>query len=270
MNRDPLRNVTAEERQDFLNDGAVCLRGLFDPDWVELLRGATEEIMAHPTELSLDHEAKTGKFFSAIYVWRENAEFRSFEFESPLGRVCAELMGSETGRIYHDHLLVKEPGTDAPTPWHQDQPYFLVNGSQLCSLWFALDPVTVHSGGVKFIKGSHRWGWFDPNIFKPGQEETDEFPPAPDIENRIEELEVLSWDLEPGDCTVHHGLTFHGASPNESAERRRRGHSVRIAGDDTTFATRKKAHALPFDPGLQPGQKLASELFPQVWPAFAA
>jgi ectoine hydroxylase-related dioxygenase (phytanoyl-CoA dioxygenase family) len=265
-NTEPLRPVTAEERSTFASDGAICLRGLFDLEWVELLRDATEELMAHPTALSIDHNAATGKFFSAIYVWRDNAGFKDFEFRSPLGRVCANLMGSSSARLYHDHLLVKEPGTDAPTPWHQDQPYFRTDGSQLCSLWFALDAVDKDSGGVQFVKGSHRWGWFDPNIFKPGETEASEFPQAPDIAGNLDEYEILSWDLEPGDCTVHHGLTFHGAWPNRSAERRRRGHSVRIAGDDVTYASRKKSHALPLDPGLKPGDRLESDLFPQVWP----
>ena len=37
-------------------------------------------------------------------------------------------MGSETARLFHDHLLVKEPRTAQPTPWHQDQPYYNVSG----------------------------------------------------------------------------------------------------------------------------------------------
>src|SRR5580704_948168 len=128
MSEGPLRPLTTEEQTRFQEDGAVCLRGLFDPKWVDVLRDATEDVMEHPTTLSVDHEARVGKFFSAIYLWRENSAFHDFEFDSPVGQICAHLMGSTTGRIYHDHLLVKEPGTDAPTPWHQDQPYFRVNG----------------------------------------------------------------------------------------------------------------------------------------------
>jgi ectoine hydroxylase-related dioxygenase (phytanoyl-CoA dioxygenase family) len=267
VNRDPLRAIRTEEVEAFRRDGVVVLRGLFDDEWVEALRQATASVVEHPTSMAIDHDAKTGKFFSAIYVWRENEVFRRWACESPVAPVCAELMGSRTARVYHDHLLVKEPGTDAPTPWHQDQPYFRVNGQQLASLWIALDSVNPESGGVHYVKGSHRWGWFDPNVFKPGQEATDEFPPAPDIENNRDKYEILTWDLEPGDCTVHQGLTFHGGYANTSTERRRRGHSVRIIGDDATYALRKKTHPLPFEPDLKPGQPLASDLFPEVWRA---
>ena len=32
-------------------------------------------------------------------------------------------------RLFHDHLLVKEAGSAEPSPWHQDQPYYCVDGS---------------------------------------------------------------------------------------------------------------------------------------------
>ena len=43
--------------------------------------------------------------------------------------------------FYHEHVLVKEPGTAARTPWHHDQSYYPVDGDDLCSLWIPVDPV---------------------------------------------------------------------------------------------------------------------------------
>ena len=62
-----------------------------------------------------------------------------------LPRVAAALMQRETVRIYHDHLLVKEPGTKQATPWHQDQPYYNVAGRQNVSFWIPVDPVPLAS-----------------------------------------------------------------------------------------------------------------------------
>ena len=33
-------------------------------------------------------------------------------------------------RLFHDHLLVKEAGTLDRSPWHQDQPYYPIDGTQ--------------------------------------------------------------------------------------------------------------------------------------------
>ena len=44
--------------------------------------------------------------------------------------------------FYHEHVLVKEPGTAASTPWHHDQSYYPVDGQDVCSLWIPVDPVS--------------------------------------------------------------------------------------------------------------------------------
>jgi ectoine hydroxylase-related dioxygenase (phytanoyl-CoA dioxygenase family) len=53
-------------------------------------------------------------------------------------------MRSRSVRLYHDHMLTKEPGTRARTPWHQDQPYYNVDGRQNVSFWIPVDPVRRH------------------------------------------------------------------------------------------------------------------------------
>ncbi|GFX26753.1 hypothetical protein TNCV_1839261 [Trichonephila clavipes] len=32
--------------------------------------------------------------------------------------------------FYHEHVLVKEPGTDKETPWHHDQSYYPIDGEK--------------------------------------------------------------------------------------------------------------------------------------------
>ena len=35
----------------------------------------------------------------------------------------------------YDQLFVKEPGTAAGTPWHNDTSYWHIDGQQVCSVW---------------------------------------------------------------------------------------------------------------------------------------
>ncbi len=95
-------------------------------------------------------------------------------------------MGSKEVVYYHDHLLVKEPGTQERTPWHHDQPYYPIDGEQIVSLWTPLDPVDRETC-VEYVKGSHRWGrWFQPKFFKQGgvdlQVQDSRFEPLPDLD----------------------------------------------------------------------------------------
>ena len=50
-------------------------------------------------------------------------------------------MFSEQVHLYHDHMLVKKSGTKQMTPWHQDQPYYNIEGRQNVSFWIPVDPV---------------------------------------------------------------------------------------------------------------------------------
>ena len=108
-----------------------------------------------------------GRFFEDFCNWGDNAAYRRFIFETPLAQLAQRLMGSSTVRLYHDHLLVKEPGTRQRTPWHQDQPYYELKG-RWCNSWIPLDPVDAVDS-LRFVKGSHAWNrLFTPKSFTEG------------------------------------------------------------------------------------------------------
>lgn len=261
--------VTDEHRATFARDGAVCLRGLFSPELIEQLRTAIDEIIASPSPLAKEYaEPGQGSFFTDVFNWRNNPRVRDFLSRSPAGAAAAAVLGSQHVRLYNDHLLVKEPGTDIPTRWHQDLPYFRISGRQACSIWIGLDPVTKASGAMSFVKGSHRWGkMYRPVGIGDGDTRTeDAFDGAmPDIDADPEQYATVCYEMEPGDCTIHHVLTVHGALGNSNANLRRRGFSIRVAGDDVTWL--KRAYSpTGIDGGLSDGEALHGDLFPQLWP----
>ncbi len=277
MNRAPLNALTEDEIAAYRRDGAVCLRGLFDGDWLELLARGVEKDKAHPGPLVRYNtpDGGPGEFFVDFCMWRRWPEFRRFVFDSPGPEIAAGLTGARRVNFYHDHLLVKEPGTRELTPWHQDLPYYPLAGDQVCSIWLPLDPVP-REICPEFVKGSHRWGrWFRPRYFKdtaaPDLEiEDNPFEPVPDVDGHRDDYELLSWELEAGDCIVFHGLTLHGAPANVSPERRR-GYATRWLGDDVTFAERQGQVSPPIEGhGLEPGDPVEGEMFPRVWPRQAA
>jgi ectoine hydroxylase-related dioxygenase (phytanoyl-CoA dioxygenase family) len=242
-------------------------------EWIESLRKGVEHNMADPGEFSKNYttEGDGGNFFGDYCNWARIPEYRSFFFDSPAGEMAAELMQSQTVRIFHEHVLVKEPGTSNPTPWHHDQPYYCVDGKQVVSFWIPLDTVP-QATCPEFISGSHAWGkWFLPRKFSGvDYNYTEEWlEPIPDIENQREQYDIRSWDLEPGDAIAFHYLTVHGAPPNKSKKLRRRGFAARWLGDDTTYAQRSGDISPPF-PGLEKrlkvGDPLDTDEFPQVWP----
>ncbi len=76
--------------------------------------------------------------------------------------------------------------------------------------------------------------------------------------------DIISWDLEPGDVYVFHGLTVHGAGGNATINRRRRGYTVRYTGDDIVYDTRSGTNNHLRNTALKDGDALDSEQYPVV------
>jgi ectoine hydroxylase-related dioxygenase (phytanoyl-CoA dioxygenase family) len=270
-----VRTLTAVERATFTADGVVCLRAALDPEIVTRMSEPVERalgsgIVANLSELG---PSTGGRFAGGVDHWREQPEFARFACATELPRLVAELLGSASLWLYEDSVLVKEPGTDAPTVWHQDLGYFHVTGTQLATTWCPLDPVTVETGAVRYARGSHRWdATYRPNLFV-----TDD--PIPDTEGLVVpdvdalaasgECEILTFATEPGDVVVHHARTLHAAGGNRSATTRRRAISVRYCGDDAHTCRRPgapaKAHQREWVDGT-PFASLPPDDHPRVWP----
>lgn len=254
---------------DYQRDGAICIRGAFR-DWVKPLSKAVELNMANPGPLGKEQltEGEPGRFFSDMCNWRRFREYRDFVFESPAAEIAARAMRSGTAQFFHEHVLVKEPGTFKLTPWHHDMPYYCVEGEQTVSIWLALDEVE-RSACVNFVAKSHRWGKrFHPVYFRDASEfdhEDNHYAPLPDLEADSDAYSLLAWDLEPGDAILFHFLTLHGTGAVE-IKGWRRGFSTRWIGDDVRYIDRPGATSPPFpNIGLNPGDRMPEHSFPVVW-----
>ena len=196
------KSISATHIQDFRRDGLVVIRGVFDA-WIEPLRRGIDRNITDPGPYTQGYtrEGRSGRFFGDYCNWQRFSEYRDFILHSPASEAAAKLMGSKTARIYHEHVLVKEPGTQERTPWHHDQPYYGVDGRMNLSLWMPLDLVPKDTC-PEFIAGSHLWGrWFLPRTFTGQNYErpADGLEPIPDFDNQRDEHDIRSWDLEPGD-----------------------------------------------------------------------
>jgi ectoine hydroxylase-related dioxygenase (phytanoyl-CoA dioxygenase family) len=208
---DTLNDNLADSVADFARDGVACVRGLAGAHWMAPLREAVAWAMANPSSVAVDYGVPGApRFFHDVNVWRRHETIRDFALNGPAVAVARALLGAQRVRYYGDHIMVKEPGSvDLTVPWHQDLPYVRATGWQFCSIWVALDHVTLESGAMRFVRGSHRGTTYKPVRFQTGKTvETDEFEqPVPDIDADPARFPTVHFDLAPGDCTVHHANT---------------------------------------------------------------
>jgi ectoine hydroxylase-related dioxygenase (phytanoyl-CoA dioxygenase family) len=267
-------NVTARDVESFERDGAVCLRGLLSAGDVALLRAGIEDNLARPSARAkiASRADDPGFFIEDFCNWQHNEHYRRFIFESGLAAVAGALMRSRTVRLYHDHMLTKEPGTRQRTPWHQDQPYYNIEGHQNVSVWIPVDAVS-RASTLELVAGSHRGPWLMPRSFMDQQAKW--FPEGtladlPDIDGARERYRILGWPVEPGDVVCFHMLALHAAAGVEEAGGRRRVFSVRFLGDDIVHAPRRWATSPEFSglaASLPTGAPMDHPLFPLLWRA---
>ncbi|MEZ5382460.1 MAG: phytanoyl-CoA dioxygenase family protein [Microthrixaceae bacterium] len=254
---------------DYQRDGAVCVRGAFNADelaWAaEAIDNNLADLSPRAKRASADDDAP---FVEDFCNWERLPAMERFIRETRAAEIAATLTGSSTIRLYHDHVLVKEPGTRQRTPWHQDLPYYNVEGNRNASMWLPVDPVA-RPASLEFIAGSHLGPWYTPRTFL--DNEARWFP-----EGALAELpdfdaagwRVIGWELEPGDAVFFHMLTVHGAG-GVSGTGRRRVLSVRFLGDDMVHVPRPWTTSPPFpglDEELPAGAQLDHPLFPVLWP----
>ncbi len=299
--------ITSAEITDFKRDGAVVLRGIFS-GWLDVMAAGVEANMQHPSQYASENAvaAGEGRFFDDYCNWQRIKPLQQMVEQSPAAQLAALAMQSQTAQFFHDHVLVKEPHTTKPTPWHQDAPYYFVQGKQTVSMWLPLEPVDAAS--LRFVRGSHRWpklvrpvSWADDSDFY--SNDTDFMPLPPSLlslDNKpsssahktdikahqravaaairaqkntesakitVTNDDILQWTLQPGDAVLFNFRTVHGAHGNASTARRR-ALSLRWVGDDAHYVQQRAGRTSPPYPGhnMRAGQRLREDWFPVIWP----
>ncbi len=253
----------------YQRDGAIVVRGFFK-DWITPLRRGFDRVVAQPSQHGRENTepAESGRFFEDYCNWQRIPEFSQWIMQSPAARLAAEATGSLRIQFFHEHILLKEPGTAKPTPWHQDLPYYCVEGHQTVSFWLPLDPVT-SARGLQVVLGSHLWS----KPVRPTRWSTDQpwyaadeaFMDMPDIEAGHD----LIWapELQLGDALLFNFKTVHGANGNYLSSHRR-AFATRFLGDDVRYKARSGATSPPFEGiGLRDGDPMREDWFPVVWPS---
>ena len=283
MNTDLLKTITPNEVETYHRDGVLKLSGMFDKDWIEILNKGLDNNIETPTKRSrIWYKDTSGRsMFYDHTAWQGIEEYRKFIFNSPAAQICGRLTGSTAINFFFDSVFVRSTGTQFETPWHQDEPYWSVEGYDACSIWMPLVPVKRKSS-LSFVPGSHRlktvfkqynFGDLNP-VRKKNVDQVDfsdiaeqEFP---DINADPEHFGVVSWDVEPGDCVVFNGRTMHGGSGKLDGDCDLRVFTTKWVGDDV----RIKFRDCGMDPdhssdmiekGLKSGDRPDTDLYPRVW-----
>lgn len=265
----PTRVLTDEEIRQFQDDGVIMIKNAIAPNWMALIESGLEEARQDSSLLGKFMSRKVKGYQMDIFLWKRVDALRDLIYYGPFARWAQQLMQSEQVRFFYDQMFIKEPGTDAPTPWHQDLSFWPIRGEQICSFWIPCDPVNRANSGLLYVKGSHKWPQrfkaISPDYVAAIIDET--MDDIPDINANLDQYELLEWDMQPGDMLVFHPLTLHGSYGNSSRTMRRRALALRWTGDDVRYQPSSKRMPVHYAHTSKPGGPLEGAAFPRILPS---
>ena len=269
----PAFAANADDIETFRRDGVVLIKNAFD-NWVETLRAGFQRNLENPRQYAFpcdsNPEGKPGSFFDSYCNWQLIPEYLDYLSNSCAASLAGQFMDSQHAQFFHEHAFMKTPGTQHATPWHQDLPYYCVDGLKTASVYVSLDYADADVA-VRFVRGSHRWNKiFYPRTFETGDsfnlgQGDESLEKVPDIDANPDQYDIQAWSLEPGDTIVFDFRTLHGTG-DATIKSMRRAFSTRWLGDDVRYCDRPGETSPPYSGhGMQHGDKMREDWFPVLW-----
>ncbi len=147
------------DRDTYRDDGAVCLRGVYDPKAIAALLKAWDRVSSDPVASGLVRRAPSiAKWATAPISSADRPmqlkRFRDFiRTRRPRPCLGALLDAKEIG-FYWDTIFEKKAGSTWPTTWHTDAGATAILGNTLVNVWTPLTPVTKQSS-LEILAGTH-------------------------------------------------------------------------------------------------------------------
>ena len=239
--------------------------GVCDPEDLRPYNEAIEEVtLREASDLAPLAERDTyGKAFIQIgNLWQKDERVARFVLARRFGKIAAELLGVDGVRLYHDQALFKEPH-GGPTPWHQDQFYWPLEGVRTVTMWMALVDIPPEMMGMAFAKGSHQEGAYTSMAIS---DESNRFYHDLIKEKGFGVVQIAG--MKAGDATFHTGWIIH-AAPGNATDQMRAAMTVIYFEDGGRISEpdhpNRQADLEKWFPGQKPGEVASSPLNPVIY-----
>jgi ectoine hydroxylase-related dioxygenase (phytanoyl-CoA dioxygenase family) len=255
-------------RADFEADGYWVGPALFSEEQVTEARRHFDDVLAGRYDLGQAPQG-VNRFGDAMVkvsnAWRVDSMIRDIVMHPHISMIASVLLDADELYLWADSLYWKKPnatGEQAMIGWHQDKQYWAASSSdKMITACVALYDADVTTGGMRFIRGSNRWGLVGGSEALTADENrgTHGLPRAP---LGLPCVEVCP-RLRAGQVTFHHALTFHGSGLNLSPEPRR-SITIHMVSGEARLTTAELSN--PDFAGMLVGDAFRPPLFPRLWP----
>ena len=119
--------------------------------------------------------------------------------------------------LWITRVLCKPAAKGREVPWHQDGEYWPMRPLATCSVWIALDPVSMANGCMRCIPGSHK----QQKLYRHHASDRENLVLNLELDqDQFDEATAVNIELEPGQMSLHDVRLIHGSAANTSGQRR--------------------------------------------------
>lgn len=213
--------LTPDQIRFFEQNGYVTVQNIVPAEEIERYKTIYEDFLsgrihtgANRTDLGAGLGNSGARENITQIMWPSDfvPQLTSMPYHTRALAISRQLIGNDADMDF-DMLINKAPHTNTPTPWHQDEAYWInLPDKRAASCWLALDEATVDKGCMWFVPGSNRQA-VRPHRFAG--------PQGGALMCDAREAEGIPIELAPGSCTFHTGRTLHYSRGNSTGEQRR-------------------------------------------------
>ena len=143
-------------RQNFFENGAVILKNFCSHDRLNLVKQAIKFSIINPSPFGKKINNNKSEFFYDFWTYKRNEPLKKLLSDITFIETIKSIADTKRLNFFHDHILVKKASAPS-TPWHQDRPYYFVNGPKNFSIWITPDNIS-EENSLAFCSGSHKSG----------------------------------------------------------------------------------------------------------------
>lgn len=236
--------LTHQQINEYHQDGFVLIKSLFSPSELEPLQQSLQKDASEYDTREITHIDGDGKK-SGILYWSQLGE----SFLGMLPRVArivdaAEALLGEECYHWHSKIARKKP-SGSRIEWHQDYGSWYHEGCifpKMLTCTISPGYCNEENGYLQVVKGSHLLSRLD--LAKIGNTVGLESSTLAQI---LEHMEVVSFEMSPGDALFFHANLLHGSAPNQTDTTRSLVHCAYNGVSNAPFikASRKHHHYQP-------------------------
>ncbi len=213
--------LNPKDLKKYQNNGVIRINKVFSKTEISILKKKIDLYVKKNAKILKGKEINyIQNEVNSIHLFKD-AFFKKFSNQVKILELGKFFLKAKP-KIRHFEYFAKPKKVGLPSPMHQDNFYWNLSNPNSFTIWIAIDKATKKNGAVEYLLGSHKRLYSHIPSFAPGSSQK-----VKEIKKLKGRFKIKSFNLNPGDCLIHHSQIIHGSKKN-SSNNSRKGFTVQV------------------------------------------